>query len=117
MSDKVHYRTKPGIYVCGVGKQYSSQDISSVGISIGVTCGSCLNLMETGRIYPCDRCGKLRSKAEGGTTFTVCDECWDDQRGRFGEGATGISSVVRDFFTESGVEVEKGGGSDGRLSE
>lgn len=29
------------------------------------------------RIYPCDKCGKLRSKNEGGTTFTVCDECWD----------------------------------------
>ena len=29
------------------------------------------------RIYPCDDCGKMRSKNEGGTTFTVCDECWD----------------------------------------
>ena len=27
--------------------------------------------------YPCDECGKLRTKDEGGTTFTVCDECWD----------------------------------------
>lgn len=27
--------------------------------------------------YPCIDCGKLRTKAEGGTTFTVCDECWD----------------------------------------
>jgi hypothetical protein len=27
--------------------------------------------------YPCNDCGKLRSKAEGGTTFSVCDECWD----------------------------------------
>lgn len=27
--------------------------------------------------YPCDRCGKPRTKAEGGTTFTVCDDCWD----------------------------------------
>ena len=42
------------------------------------------------RIYPCDDCGKLRSKAEGGTVFTICDECWDrhraaiaaDERGR-----------------------------------
>lgn len=32
---------------------------------------------EEERKYPCDRCGKLRSKAEGGTVFTVCDECWD----------------------------------------
>lgn len=29
------------------------------------------------RVYPCQDCGKLRSKNEGGTTFTVCDECWD----------------------------------------
>ncbi len=29
------------------------------------------------RIYPCNDCGKLRSKAEGGTTLTFCDECWD----------------------------------------
>ena len=27
--------------------------------------------------YPCVDCGKPRTKAEGGTTFTVCDECWD----------------------------------------
>lgn len=26
--------------------------------------------------YPCAVCGKLRTKDEGGTTFTVCDECW-----------------------------------------
>ena len=29
------------------------------------------------RIYPCDRCGLMRTKAEGGTVFTVCDACWD----------------------------------------
>jgi hypothetical protein len=29
------------------------------------------------RIYPCHDCGVMRSDAEGGTTFTVCDECWD----------------------------------------
>jgi len=34
------------------------------------------------RIYPCDDCGKLRSKDEGGTTFTVCDECWDKRFGK-----------------------------------
>jgi hypothetical protein len=27
--------------------------------------------------YPCANCGTLRTKAEGGTTFTVCDSCWD----------------------------------------
>lgn len=28
------------------------------------------------RIYPCDKCGLLRSKDEGGAIFTVCDACW-----------------------------------------
>lgn len=32
---------------------------------------------ERGRIYPCADCGKMRTKEEGGTAFTVCDECWD----------------------------------------
>lgn len=29
------------------------------------------------RVYPCADCGVMRSKNEGGTTFTVCDDCWD----------------------------------------
>jgi hypothetical protein len=29
------------------------------------------------KLYPCAECGKLRTKDEGGTTFTVCDECWE----------------------------------------
>lgn len=28
-------------------------------------------------MYPCADCGRPRTKAEGGTTFTVCDVCWD----------------------------------------
>ncbi len=28
--------------------------------------------------YPCAECGKLRTKAAGGTTFTVCDDCWEE---------------------------------------
>lgn len=34
------------------------------------------------RVYPCARCGKLRSKNEGGTTFTLCDKCWEAIMGR-----------------------------------
>ena len=26
--------------------------------------------------YPCDDCGKLRTAAQGGTTFTVCERCF-----------------------------------------
>jgi hypothetical protein len=33
-------------------------------------------------IYPCADCGVLRTKAEGGTTFTVCDECWGKHYGK-----------------------------------
>ncbi len=28
-------------------------------------------------LYTCNRCDALRTKAEGGATFTVCDECWE----------------------------------------
>jgi DNA-directed RNA polymerase subunit RPC12/RpoP len=44
------------------------------------------------RIYPCANCGKMRSKIEGGTTFTVCDECWDSYfklKSRNGENGDG----------------------------
>lgn len=34
------------------------------------------------RIYPCIECGKKRSKNEGGTTFTVCDKCWEKKHGK-----------------------------------
>jgi hypothetical protein len=29
------------------------------------------------KLYPCDGCGVMRTKAQGGTVFTVCDACWD----------------------------------------
>jgi hypothetical protein len=28
------------------------------------------------KTFPCRRCGKERTKSEGGGTFTLCDECW-----------------------------------------
>jgi hypothetical protein len=33
-------------------------------------------------VYPCWDCGVLRSKNQGGTTFTVCDGCWDKRHSR-----------------------------------
>lgn len=27
--------------------------------------------------YPCADCGYLRTEAQGGRIFTVCDDCWD----------------------------------------
>jgi hypothetical protein len=32
---------------------------------------------DTDRVYPCLHCDKMRTKDEGGTVFSVCDECWD----------------------------------------
>lgn len=32
---------------------------------------------DTERKYACAECGKLRTKDEGGSVFTVCDDCWD----------------------------------------
>jgi len=34
---------------------------------------------EEPRIYPCAKCGTMRTKSEGGTTFTICDKCWDEE--------------------------------------
>jgi len=36
-----------------------------------------IRVLEEDNQYPCSECGKTRTKDEGGTTFTVCDECWD----------------------------------------
>jgi len=33
-------------------------------------------------LYPCVDCATLRTKAEGGTVFTVCDDCWDKHHPR-----------------------------------
>jgi len=42
-----------------------------------VACPGCSEAREEARVYPCDKCGVMRSKAEGGTVFSVCDKCWD----------------------------------------
>mgnify|MGYP007031186780 FL=1 len=36
--------------------------------------------INTDRVYPCNECGTMRTKEEGGTTFTVCDECWEKNK-------------------------------------
>ena len=33
-------------------------------------------------LYPCADCGAMRTKAEGGTVFTVCGGCWARHYGR-----------------------------------
>ena len=44
--------------------------------TIGIAAAQSLK-SDDARIYPCADCGVMRSKNEGGTTFTVCDQCWD----------------------------------------
>jgi hypothetical protein len=34
-------------------------------------------MTEIDKKYPCKDCGVLRTKAEGGTVFSMCDKCWD----------------------------------------
>ena len=43
--------------------------------------GYSLELDKDALIYPCAECGKMRSQNQGGTTFTICDECWDKRLG------------------------------------
>jgi hypothetical protein len=43
-------------------------------------------------IYPCAKCGVLRSVAQGARVFTVCDECWEEEHPNAaadGEGSDG----------------------------
>ncbi len=41
------------------------------------TAGIDEELADTEDNYPCEDCGAPRTKAQGGTIFTVCDDCWD----------------------------------------
>lgn len=54
--------------------------------------------------YPCQKCGTLRTKAEGGTTFTVCDECWDVRDGDFTM-AVNLTPANKERFKRSEVIV------------
>ena len=39
-------------------------------------CPECCGAAMSEPTYPCEKCGALRTMAEGGTVFTVCDACW-----------------------------------------
>lgn len=49
-------------------------------------------------IYPCDGCGVMRTKAQGGTTFTVCDACW---LGRYS------ANLAAEVLRLRGIEAER----------
>ena len=60
---------------CLVSKNPCGTDTHMVGQPC--QCENCKNA----QVYSCEDCGKMRSQNEGGTVFTVCDECWDNHFG------------------------------------
>lgn len=63
-------------------------------------------------LYPCEDCGTLRTKAEGGTTFTVCDACWDKAMERAAKCATcGGRGVVSPSYIDYRKPCETCGGT------
>jgi len=52
--------------------------------------------------YPCVDCGKLRTAGEGGTTFTVCDECWDKSHKK---PTSNVDEKLRDILSECGLDA------------
>lgn len=62
--------------------------------------------MSDDRIYPCDDCGAMRTKAEGGTVFTVCDKCWDKHHPKPAPvEAERISDEEIDFAIKLGIDA------------
>lgn len=43
--------------------------------------------------WPCMRCTRPMTRAEGGTVFTLCEECWDEGREQRGA-RTGSQEAV-----------------------
>jgi len=52
--------------------------------------------------YPCVDCGKLRTAGEGGTIFTVCDECWDKSHKK---PTSNVDEKLRDILSECGLDA------------
>lgn len=52
------------------------------------------------QLYPCADCGVLRTKAEGGTVFTVCDGCWDKHHPPASIGAKLLSATREQLIEE-----------------
>ena len=50
------------------------------------------------RIYPCIKCSKMRTKAEGGTTFSICEDCWDKEQPKAIEDDVWDEELINKFF-------------------
>jgi hypothetical protein len=51
-------------------------------------------------IYACVKCGKMRTKTEGGTTFSVCDECWDKNHPKQPQTPSELAINIAEIVTE-----------------
>jgi len=56
-------------------------------------CETCKNAP----LFPCLKCGVMRSQREGGSTFTICEECWNK---KYGEKSDGSIPTVTDGPTD-----------------
>jgi hypothetical protein len=67
---------------------------------------------EKDRIYPCEDCGKMRTKDEGGTTFTICDECWEKHYPPKVKLSAPVSGELRSkivvLLKQMGLQVQRG---------
>ena len=87
-----------------IGSCYMFEDVASCKVhhephikgkdcngSLAKDCPACVPV-DKEPLYPCADCGKLRTKAQGGTTFTVCEECWDKKYGKSKPAAPSIDN-------------------------
>jgi hypothetical protein len=60
------------------------------------------------RTYPCIKCDKLRTKSEGGTTFSVCKKCWDKENPKVEvNNWDKIVSSFEDFYHPQKITLEQ----------
>lgn len=63
-------------------------------------------IKELDKQYPCTKCGKLRTKEEGGTTFSVCESCWDKMHPDCPMDEKSNEELVKEINKESVFELQ-----------
>jgi DNA-directed RNA polymerase subunit RPC12/RpoP len=71
----------------------AARDWAATNMKLTTTSASGSGAGET--LYPCADCGTLRTKEEGGTTFTVCDECWEKHYAKYREAKRPNAAAAR----------------------
>lgn len=67
-----------------------------LGVETVAEVRAALDAPHGGAVHPCAKCGVMRTEAEGGTTFTVCDECWDARHGAPRGGGEAVAWRIAD---------------------